>query len=158
MTSDSVYVVGNYNSSKEIYFPLNKPEHFWLKLGEPLQLTGSGWKVCLSEVQFQNIVVEPQPTYYQVAFDTCQGLYIHGKPTQTLRLIPFEPTGHHIFTKPYYMPVTTDYIDTCEIKITVLPTAKRRITHLQDSDITCTFHFMKKKIEQKKIWVFFVMY
>ena len=115
MASDSVYLVVNYKSSKDTYFPHNKPEHFLIKLGKPLILTGGRWKVALCEIVFKNVAVaegQPTPTHYQVDFAYCEGLLIHGKPTNSLRWVPYSSTGREIFTLPFYVPVQTGYIDT----------------------------------------------
>ena len=147
-SADSIYIVTNFTSSKQSYFPNNIVNHFWLKLSKPLILPGSGWKVSLCEIQFENVKVEdgePLPTHYQVEFATCEGLNVDGHPTRSLRIIPYTHTGHQIFTQPYYMPLQTGYIDTCEIEINLLAgSVPTRIKQAADSLITCTLHFTRK--------------
>ena len=157
MSSESVYLVLNYVSSKEDYFPRNKPEHFHLKLGKPLLLTQGRWKVGLCEIAFENVTVaegQPTPTHYQVDFGYCEGLLIHGKPTNCLRWLPYTNTGHEIFTSPFYVPVHSVYIDTCEMRISPLVATAAaagegsfenplQIKQLETTCITCTLHFKK---------------
>ena len=143
---NSLYVVGNFLSSKHKYFPTNKPEHFWLKLEKPLLLTGGSWKVCLCEIQFQNVLVEAGqsvPTHYQIELATCEGLYIDGSATNALRVIPYRPTSHQIFTKPFYMSLQSAYVDICEIEIKLVDATHTIIRPLTGAVITCTLHFKR---------------
>ena len=117
-----------------------------MKSEKPLLLTGGGWKVCLCEIQFQNVLVEaghPVPTHYQVEFATCQGLYIDGWSTKALRLIPYKPTSHQIFTQPFYMPIQADYLDTCEIEIKLIGASHTISRAAANALITCTLHFKR---------------
>ena len=143
---NSVYIIANFNTSKENFFPRNKPDHFWLMLGKRLQLTGSGWKVCLCEIQFENVRVDvgqAVPTHYQVDFAMCDGLYINGTGSNALRMIPYKHTTHQIFSRPFYMPIHTDFMDTCEIEIKLVGKTDIITRKNTEGIITCTLHFKR---------------
>lgn len=55
--TDSFYIVTNFNTSKDGYFPDNTADDFWTKLSNPL-LVGSGeWTVGLCEIQLVNVLL-----------------------------------------------------------------------------------------------------
>ena len=78
---DSYYITCSYMSSKEDYYPNNKPEEFHLKFYRPLRLVGN-WKVGLCDISFVNITHEAADTNvgikYSVHFSDCEGLYKDG--------------------------------------------------------------------------------
>ena len=149
--SDSIYIVANFKSSKDTYFPNNVPEHFRLKLSKPLILTGGRWLVALSEIEIVNVLpAEGQkrlellhPVHYQVNFAPCEGLLINGKPSRTVRWIPYKANYHHIYVRPFYVPVQPGYMDTVEVCISTIGNEPVKIRHLTNTCITCTFHFKK---------------
>ena len=88
---DSIYLVGNCNSSKEEYYPENTSDNFRIKLIKPLVLNGNHWKVALCEIHVVNVVlenktVEERIPYFQVEFGPCEGILIDGHPTHTVRM------------------------------------------------------------------------
>ena len=150
MSSESVYMVVNYTSSKADYFPNNKPEHFFIKFSKPLLLTEGRWKVALCEIEFQNVRKvegEATPNHFEVDLAYCEGLLVHCTQTNCLRRIPFRRTGHVIYTSPFYVDIHSNYIDSCEIYIKALAEGKGqspvRIKAYDDTCITVTLHFKK---------------
>lgn len=148
---DSIYIAANFTSSKDDYYPNNVAEHFRLKLNKPLILSRGRWSVGLCEIQFVNVVTSPDvehtTRHYEVSFGPCDGMILHGSPTRVLRLIPYEENAHITYTRPYYMPVHTGYIDSCEICIRTLSNVGlTKIQHVEDTCITCTLHFKKTHV------------
>lgn len=149
-TTDSFYIVANYTSSKTAYFPNNKPEDFRVKLSKPLDLSQPGWKVGLSELVLKDIYPVPSEgqayepvNLYTIDIGVCEGIYIHGRATHSLRLIPHTSDSHTIFTEPFYMAVQTEYIDTFEISMKTLEGNPVSLHTSDNTLITCTLHFRK---------------
>ena len=149
--TDSLYLVVNFNSSIEDYYPDNIVNDFRVRLNNPLTLCNGFWKVALCEIHIVNILLDPVltddvPIFLQVEFDSCEGILVDGNPSRALRLIPYEINLRTIFTCPFYVPVQTGYIDSCHISVKAVSTKGIQIQHLNNSCITCTLHF--KKVHQ----------
>lgn len=147
-TADSHYVVASYLSSKKHYFPLNKQDTFHLKFTKPLVLLEGRWKVALVDINFADIfekdTVHAESTYYTVSFSDCEGFLIGGQPSQVLRCEPLPTTAHTRFYNYFYVPVTTNYLDTCSIEVQTFKLDKRISLELKDSaDIRVTLHFRR---------------
>lgn len=150
---DSIYVECSYLSSKDQYFPNNKPNNFFVRLNKPLKLSGGvSWKVGLCEIDIvinNNIKLQTEPHSCQVKFSACDGIFIKGKQTHCLRTIPYSSNGKHkMFHTVYYMPVNTGYIETFEINVRPISSDEKHMTTFDQSLfglITCTLHFKRVK-------------
>ena len=88
------------------------------------------------------------PHHYEVVFSACNGMYVRGKQTRSLRTVPYSINNkHRMFHTVYYMPVETSYIETFEIRVNTVSTDEKYIT-LDESLFTlisCTLHFKRVK-------------
>ena len=121
-SADSFYVSCSFMSSKDVYYPDNKPNEFRLKFCRPLVLEGY-WKVCICDINFtgisHNTSEETIGIKYLVNFSSCDGLYIDGLSTNTFRCFPRAREQHLVFKHLFYMPVNTVYLNTCELEVQV---------------------------------------
>lgn len=147
-SQDSIYVAADFTSSKDVYYPDNTVDHFRLKLTKPLMLTGGRWVVALCEIEFNDVQVEATgrqrtPKHYQVDFSACEGLLVHGKPSNALRWVHFKSNSRKTYGLPYYVPVCTNYIESCELRVQVLPAGTFKIVEKPTTYIACVLHFKK---------------
>ena len=148
LSKDSFYLVINFKSSIEEYYQDNVINDFRVKLNKPIRLCNALWKVALCEIHVVNVLLDKEIshdeyTFLQVEFETCEGILVDGKPTHTLRMIPYEANTRSIFTYPFYVPMHTGDIDSCHILVKVVSNKPVQIRQLDNSCITCTLHFKK---------------
>lgn len=146
--ADSHYIVANHLSSKQEYFPENKPQSFHLKLGRSLTLEAGRWKVAICELDFVNIGEyashSSTPAYYHIIFSASNGILIDGNETQVIRVFPHVRKDHIVFDNLYYFPVNISQMDTCFIQIQAFsPTGAIEFSLKSSSTIYVTLHLKK---------------
>jgi hypothetical protein len=110
-------------SSKDsaLYFPLNRPALFRVKLNTTLNLEGT-WKMGLCSIYMKNVNLQTNaslvPSILFISCNVCTGLIVNGIQTRILRSIDMRENVSIDYSFVYYVPIEVIFIDTIEFSVT----------------------------------------
>jgi hypothetical protein len=120
MMEKDIYI---HVSSKDsaLYFPLNRPALFRVKLNTTLNLEGT-WKMGLCSIYLKNVNLQTNasvlPSFLFIACNVCTGLIVNGTQTRILRSIDISENVSRDYSFIYYVPIEVIFIDNIEFSIT----------------------------------------